>query len=248
MAEGQRPRAVQRRTRPNGEVSTLRNSLRIITDRLFDTKRLLAQFLDESGYLSEQYGGGSAADVRQKQLSLVDALNAAAQAIAAIATISGAELRGAKSLVPVPPRLCTNNFNPMAVIRNSLGALLSHVQWISGLAAADDLEVEGVGAVRKTFSIYQRRSVLMSRQWTFTASTEEEAKQMLVPLSAARNPLTGINQSLHQALTSALGSVKALVDIALDEVKASLVAPLPATSEPIYVNIAEAISSQGDAR
>lgn len=229
-------RTVRRRTRANGEISTLRNNLRLATDRLFDAKRLLAHFLDESGYLPGLHGR-SAADIRRQQKPLIDALNGATQSIAAVAKTGGAEMRGAKRLMPVPPPLGSNDFNAMAGVRNSMASLLSHVRWISDLAAADDLEVEGISAVRKTFSTYIRRSVLMNRQWASAALAKDAPEQTSECPSTASNPLTGIDQPLHQALTSALGSVKALLDIALEEVKISLNTPPPEIPEPIYENV-----------
>lgn len=211
----------------SGDVSGLSDDLRLVIDRVLEAKRYLAQFLDASGDLSEQ-----------QEHAFINALNAASLTIDAVTTTTGAECQGAE--LPMPEPSGVDREGARSQICNSLKALQSRVQWISGLAAADDLKVTGVRAARMTLNTRRRRSsVLMSRQWSVAAAEQPSG-------SATCNPLTGIDQPLLHALTTALGNVKSLIDIAIEEI----IEPETGYEElPAVVEVAEKIPPpQGYAR
>ncbi len=185
--------------------------------------------LDESRYIAPQGAdNATVGDRRRKQKQLVDAVNGATRAIACSVLAGYAETNASHRRLPLPPphqgRRAANHQSVIdeEYVDECLSQLQAQVEWISvyvaaaasGNAMGDEHETgngNDVPSVSFRTSLSRRHSICLR----LSESTPRVTTDKL-------NPLTEVEVPLLLALNTALGNVMVLVNIARDEIEATL--------------------------
>lgn len=214
------------------EVERQSSDLRQIIDRLYDAKRHLEDYLDESRYLLTS---SEDADFRRKQKSLVDAIDAASRAIADSSVARCASRPGKRHRMRLPPPMQRRHHHRFervttSLVDGSLSQLHAQIDWLSvhAIVAAEDATADGgvdgaSESVRRTPSLRRRRDGLRHGQRSDVIARRPSTKSGRQ--SSTDGPLSGVERSLLLTLTCVLRSVEALVDIAREEIETSLNMP-----------------------